>query len=687
MKNISKYLAAVLSLILAVACENSGNSTDGDGNSDPVISAFDPNVNYKEQNIYFKFNVGSSWKLEMSFDDSGEEWATVAQTQGSAGEFNVMIHFEENSSPEDRSATLVFTVGSQVFKEYTVTQSGLPPFDLSVSDITGNTATVAIAPHEADRTYIFDVKPTADIDKENIEDFVSLYIGDIYAQINLLQLMGQDVSFEDFLSVNEAEYTYRSLTPDTDTSLFCFYVDANGNYDLDSFQTEEFHTGTVVSSDMTIDITREGNIITITPSNDDEQYLYLMTKGSILDLYSDYNGVRDYMLTYYGNSLESRLVSGTQQLRYTTLQEGEEYVFVAAGYNGGFTTDGFGLTFTYEGSNSGDYTDVSAQYYGDYYETGLNNWYLVLYQPSVLSGGDGYGIALDLLANAEGAFADGLAPGTYTFSADKKEFSIVGSKVAIVDDGNESEDKVTSGSLVVAKSGNVYTLTLDVTGSKGSYNGTYTGEIEFIDKTASSDGYVFTGTGNSPGGASQATFYGLDSSAEQYNWVLRLYSDDYVGPTAAQGMIIQMDLYVDDSKFSDGIPCGTFDFVESGKDVEGVFSDVSYTRIVNYSTGASSNILAGESSVTISKSGSNYELEFNLQAEAGYKVTGTYSGAITAINQSGSSAEVASTKKTAILSTPLRETGFGIGKRAQVSICNEIASEIKPNDIKQVLNR
>lgn len=686
MKNFSKYLAATLALIFAVACENSDNGTNTEP-TPPEITEFDPNVDYREQNIYFQFKVETPWSLELNFDGETDGWATVAQTEGGAGQFNVMIHFEENTSPAERNATLVFSADSKVVKEYAVKQSGLPPFDISVSDITGSSAKVNIAPHQADRTYIFDVKPTSEIDKNDIEDFVSLYIGDIYAQINLLQLMGQDVSFEDFLSVNQSEYTYRSLTPDTDTSLFCFYVDANGNYDLESFQTEEFRTGSVVSSDMTIRLTREGNIITIEPSNDEEKYLYLMTKGSILDIYSDYNGVRDYMLTYYGNTLESRLVSGKQQLRYNTLQEGEEYVFVAAGYNGGFTTEGFGLTFTYEGEQSGDYTNVQAQYYGDYYQTGINNWYMVLYQPAVLSGGDGYGIALDLLATGDGTFADGLTPGKYTFSTDDREFSIKGSKIAIVDGGDESEDSVTGGSLDVSRNGSIYTLKLDVTGSKGSYAGTYTGEIELVDKTASSNEYVFTGTGNSQGGTSQATFYGLDSSADQYNWVLRLYSDDYAGPTTAQGMIIQMDLYVDDSKFSDGIPCGTFEFVESGKDVQGVFSDVSYTRIVNYVTGASSNIMAGESRVTISRSGSEYSFAFDLQAEAGYKVTGTYSGALSVINQSGSSAGVAPYKDMSMLSSPLRRTGFGIGKIAGMTVCSEIAESVDPHHLKSVSNR
>lgn len=152
-------------------------------------------------------------------------------------------------------------------------------------------------------------------------------------------------------------------------------------------------------------------------------------------------------------------------------------------------------SFNIAGGNAYGYID----FYGDYYEVGVNNFYLDLYED--IENGQGLNIFIDLLASTSATNFVGTYTPYYTSDSDSYTFIegysdeegyLLGSWIATLTDGEISEGPlapITLGSVTIATTNeaNVYTVTLDCEDDLGyKISGTYKGELEYGDMSEES---------------------------------------------------------------------------------------------------------------------------------------------------------------------------------------------------------
>lgn len=260
-------------------------------------------------------------------------------------------------------------------------------FTISVTDITATGATVSVVPSDKTITYYFDVLSESDVAQYEsvdaaVEDFIA-YILEYNAEY------GEDLT--DLVSVDDDSWDYAgALSANTEYYAFAVGVTVDGVLTT-AIETTTFTTADVEAVDMTFNISVDGGLVTVTPSDNDEPYIWSVYSGSLTNA-SDEEIVADVLYGYEG--YESWLtVTGTDSYDYSADLTNGLYTVVAFGYNGGVTTPVTRCEFTYEGGDDAEpdsdtnvtsdieLTDVTlckATCYGNYYESGTCNWDITL---------------------------------------------------------------------------------------------------------------------------------------------------------------------------------------------------------------------------------------------------------------------------------------------------------------------
>lgn len=156
-------------------------------------------------------------------------------------------------------------------------------------------------------------------------------------------------------------------------------------------------------------------------------------------------------------------------------------------------------SFNIAGGNAYGYID----FYGDYYEVGVNNFYLDLYED--IENGQGLNIFIDLLASTSATNFVGTYTPYYTSDSDSYTFIegytneegyLLGSWIATLANGEISEGPlapISLGSVTIAATNtdNVYTVTLNCEDDLGyKISGTYKGELEYGDYSDYAEEYA-----------------------------------------------------------------------------------------------------------------------------------------------------------------------------------------------------
>lgn len=224
--------------------------------------------------------------------------------------------------------------------------------------------------------------------------------------------------------------------------------------------------------------------------------------GTISDGYSYYiNGdifnLEDATVVVSNGKLEATVtIVGGETITIT--YEGSLVCDIYSGDEGGSGGSGddyySNLTDDYSFNISGSEAYGYADFYGDYYGLGLNNFYIDLYEDGV--SGNGLDIFIDILTTATDIV------GTYTpyYTSESEEYTFVegyadeegylaGSWIATVEDWYIADGPLaplTLGSVTIAATSeeDVYTVTLNCTDDAGNaITGTFTSTLEFTDCT------------------------------------------------------------------------------------------------------------------------------------------------------------------------------------------------------------
>ena len=388
-------------------------------------------------------------------------------------------------------------------------------FNISVSNITANSAQVNVTPSNND-TYYFDIIDKVILDQyANKKDFASevvsmvqeLYESYGYTLADALSSGAVGYFYDGDLDANTEYYAVAfgvssngAITTDVTTKLFKT-LESGGNDDVVSNNTFNISVSNIAANSAQVDVAT---------SNSDTYYFDVIEK-EYLDQYADkkvfaaelVSELTAYLETY-GIPLEYALSSGADGYFYDgNLDANTEYYAIAFGVssNGAITTDVTTELFkTLEGSGNTGNTGadvvvdnlVFANYenYGDYYGTGAANWYLQLqdyaYNNLVI-------IEVQTALNATSfagtfnindTYATGTAVGGFIYDGYFYGSVWVGLDSA----GNITDYLLTAnGSVSIVDAGNGnYTLTIDAADENGrKLNASYTGAFELFPEVSS----------------------------------------------------------------------------------------------------------------------------------------------------------------------------------------------------------
>lgn len=262
-------------------------------------------------------------------------------------------------------------------------------FDITISDVTSSGATVNVVPSDKTVLYYFDKveKSTYEAYKSD-DDFMKKTMTNLREYVS-----SSGGALFSALSVGETDHTFSNeLRPDTDYYIFAFAIDSKLN-PTSKLSLKEFTTEAVKMSNNTFEVSVNGGVITVTPSNNDT-YFWSVEPSDLYEGQSD-DYIMNDLISYYDSEgyLDYYLAVGVSSFDYTTLlTAGDSFTVYVFGYEGTPTTALTQHTFTYgsgsgSGSGSGDSTtttltgdvtlnvaSIEAYYYGDYYDIGTNNW-------------------------------------------------------------------------------------------------------------------------------------------------------------------------------------------------------------------------------------------------------------------------------------------------------------------------
>lgn len=234
------------------------------------------------------------------------------------------------------------------------------PISIEITSLQAKNAWFDIIPENNDFYYYFDVVPVADYEKYSSDAlFIRAqddFLRGVYA---ILQDLGETGSFEENCLYKDAifEAFYGNgiiLEPEHDYYVFAYPYDNNGR-PIDILVKIRFTTPPIIHSDITFEVSLEGDLVTVTPSSDEK---YLFDFDSVADIELSYLGMPsaffNQMVSVYEeygfmDSMISQGVDSVNMLDYIEIEPGDKVYLGVAGYDSGLTTEVSYYTLTYNG--------------------------------------------------------------------------------------------------------------------------------------------------------------------------------------------------------------------------------------------------------------------------------------------------------------------------------------------------
>lgn len=231
--------------------------------------------------------------------------------------------------------------------DVTTTESTVKPSDMtftfSVTDVTSTSASIVITPSNNTDTYFFDVQKKSLVDsfEGNLAALISAF-NNAYADYGGVGGM---------LSTGEERYSPTKLSPGTDYCVVVFgYAEGVATTGL---VTHEFKTESAATSDLTFAITTDpsqpiagGVTATITPSNNDETYLFAFTLADEIDSMTSDEEIIAYYEEMYGAYIQWLTYAGVYETMAAdfggelAMMPGADYYIVVFGYGESGATTG-----------------------------------------------------------------------------------------------------------------------------------------------------------------------------------------------------------------------------------------------------------------------------------------------------------------------------------------------------------
>ena len=262
-------------------------------------------------------------------------------------------------------------------------------FEVSVSDISYNKATVNVVPSSSTATYFVNI-----MSEERLADFgegAEAYINHLVALRDYY--LGMNATTEQMIAnlcfAGEKSLTVDDLKAGTKHYAYAIGVDDDFLPNTEAFVIE-FETPTAQSSALTFDVNIENVYYDhidgiVTPSNNDEKYICSIQIAESLTWYGsdeEFMQILLYDLEWWYGGVEASLHTGVTDLStFGGLYPETEYVVVCFGYDGAPTTELFTFPFSTTKA-AGNPSDLTVEFAIDYERLSHNTVYVTA-TPSV----------------------------------------------------------------------------------------------------------------------------------------------------------------------------------------------------------------------------------------------------------------------------------------------------------------
>ncbi len=228
-------------------------------------------------------------------------------------------------------------------------------FTVAKSDLISTGVTIEITPSDATASYYFDVLATDIYNNVKEAGFQTFFNSEIERRMAAMSASREE-ALAKMLSKGVDNFTYKSLTAQTDYYIVVFGADAAGNIVGEPY-AEPFSTPAVDPSknELTISVSNvatDGADYAVKASVADDMYFADIWSKSLVDELGD-EAFMNYCIEYNGFYMDVLSTSGDFELANEHVcQPGRDYYVVAFGYNKGFpTTKLFKKEFTTVGGD------------------------------------------------------------------------------------------------------------------------------------------------------------------------------------------------------------------------------------------------------------------------------------------------------------------------------------------------
>lgn len=214
-------------------------------------------------------------------------------------------------------------------------------FEISVSDVTAQEATVSVVPSDTSKLYYYSVIPSESAatfeSMEAMADTIMLYLK---KQIDMYAAYGYTRYFNELMDKGNASYTFDALSAQTSYTAFAFVADTVNLVHVGKVAVKAFTTAEVPQVSLMFEAARTDTAIWFLPNNDEITYLPVYVDADSLNGYTVpefYQAYWEYIEAMYGMyyTLDDLVSEGPVYILYDELEAGHNYIFAARAYTAG----------------------------------------------------------------------------------------------------------------------------------------------------------------------------------------------------------------------------------------------------------------------------------------------------------------------------------------------------------------
>ncbi len=214
-------------------------------------------------------------------------------------------------------------------------------FEISVSDVTAQEATVSVVPSDTSKLYYYAVIPSESAatfeSMEAMADTIMLYLK---KQIDMYAAYGYTKYFNEIMDKGNASYTFDALSAQTSYTAFAFVADTVNLVHVGKVAVKAFTTAEVPQVNLMFEVANTDTAVWFLPNNDEITYLPVPVDADSLNGYTVpefYQAYWEYIEATYGMyyTLDDFVSEGPVYILYDKLEAGHNYIFAARAYTAG----------------------------------------------------------------------------------------------------------------------------------------------------------------------------------------------------------------------------------------------------------------------------------------------------------------------------------------------------------------